>query len=166
MQLFYHPAFDSHHCIYRTLMITNRSPGHIFEVERMRIWDFYSVFPAETRRISFPSQLSILKRDITRNTYEELPEPHLIFTRMQPFQMIAYRSLAAFGLIDSEQLKKNRISRTNKRIPPAVQSRFENISDDDGYVLSLAGQFNAIPLYGKNGLKARTKLLEYRYDPV
>ena len=166
MQLFYHPAFDSHHCIYRTLLITDQSMEKVIEIERMRIWDFYLVFPTETRRISFPSQMSIFKRDLPRNTYEEVAEPHLIFTRMQPFQMTAYRSLAAFGLLKSQELIKNRIVRTDKKIPSALRSRFKEIGPPETYVLSLAGQFTAVPLYGKNGLKARTKLLEYKYDSV
>jgi hypothetical protein len=166
MQLFYHPAFDSYHCIYRTLLITDRYQPRVIELERMRIWDFYLVFPAETRRISFPSQMSVYKRTLPRNAYEELAEPHLIFTRMQPFQMQAYRSLSAFGLLSSEQLVKNRIVRTNKAIPSAIRSRFTEIGEPETYVLSLAGQFHSFPLYGKNGLKARTKLLEYKYDPV
>ena len=166
MQLFYHPAFDSYHCIYRTLLLSAKTASKVIEVERMRIWDFYLVFPPETRQISFPSELSILKRsDIRPNTYENVVDPQFIFARMKAFQLTAYRSLAAFGLIESSELLNNRIVRTNKTVPSTLLSRFDATNEGERYVLSLvASALNNLPLYGPKGLKQRTKLLDYKYD--
>src|SRR5439155_178741 len=102
--LIYHPAFDSYHCAYRALLILRATGRKAVEIERARIWDFYFVFPAETKKISFPKELALLKRGVSQNSYEQLLDTHLIFARMKPFQIAAYRNLAAFGLIEQNDL--------------------------------------------------------------
>ncbi|HEX3142502.1 MAG TPA: ABC-three component system middle component 5, partial [Pyrinomonadaceae bacterium] len=127
--LTYHPAFDSYHCAYRTLLIV-RAAGEIsLEIERVRIWDFYLVFPSETRKISFPRDLPLFKKVLTQNSYEQVTDSHLIFARMKPFQLAAYRNLAAFGLIEHADLSKNRLVRTNKRLPRSLVARMDSIGE-------------------------------------
>jgi hypothetical protein len=166
MSLIYHQAFDSYHCIYRALQILRRTRRTFLEVDRLRIWDFFLVFPAETRKISFPSNLSLFKRsDILPNSYEDVIDPKLIFERMKSFQLTAYRSLVAFGLIDSAEFLKHRIVRGEREIPARLSARLEKISEYEEYVLSLVSSpLDELPLYGEKGLKDRTKLLDYRYD--
>ena len=44
--LVYHPAFDMHHCVFRMVRLLNRLPVGSCQVERMRILDFYLLFPS------------------------------------------------------------------------------------------------------------------------
>jgi hypothetical protein len=138
----------------------------VVEAERMRIWDFYFVFPAETAKISIPRDLWTLKRtDFPQNPYEELIDSKMIFERMRPFQMAAYRHLAALGLIQSAQLLENKIVRTAQPIPNDLLQRMGRVDDEHQHVLRLiASPLNDLKLYGVNGLKYRTKLLDFRYD--
>lgn len=44
--MIYSPAFDLYHCIYRMLQILGRfTEGDIMETDRLRIYDFYLLFP-------------------------------------------------------------------------------------------------------------------------
>lgn len=44
--IIYNQAFDLYHCIFRILNFLNRfNPSDIIEVDKLRIWDFYFLFP-------------------------------------------------------------------------------------------------------------------------
>lgn len=165
--LTYHPAFDSYHCAYRTLLLTTKMSEEIVEIERMRIWDFYLVFPAETNRISIPRDLWSLKQSANKrpNPYEELIDPQRVFERMKLFQLAAFRYLAAFGFIESREMAHNVLKRTSKPIPNKLLSSMERLDSREQYVIQLiSSPLNELSLYGDKGLKFRTKLLDFKYD--
>src|SRR5690242_1284073 len=130
--LTYLSAFDSYHCAYRTLFLTTRLRQNTIEVERMRIWDFYFVFPAAADQIIFPRDLWSLKRtaDKGSNPYEELLDPRRVFERMKPFQLAAFRYLAAFGFLESAELIKNNLKRTDKPIPRKLLLSMERLDSE------------------------------------
>ncbi len=164
--LTYHPAFDSYHCAYRTLLIAARMPPDAIEVERMRIWDFYFVFPNEASKMSMPKDLWSLKRSsIAPNAYEELTDPQRIFERMKPFQIAAYGYLAAVGFVEAEGLLGNNIVRTMKPVPRDLYSLMETLDEGRQYVLRLiSSPLNDLQLRGDRGLKFFTRLLDFKYD--
>lgn len=165
--LTYHPALDLYHCAYRTLLLMAGMPGRLVEIERIRIWDFYFVFPRESNRISIPQDLSFLRKlHVEESSYDDIVDPQYIFARMKPFQLSAYRYLAALGLISSEELLNENIVRTDKSVPSEILSRMENLSDGQRHILYLiSSPLNQLSLYGEKGLKYRTKLLDFKYDP-
>ena len=165
--LTYHPAFDFYHCAYRSLLLLTKTSRNAVEVDRMRIWDFYFVFPTAVKEVVMPRDLWSFK-DIPddANPYEEIVDPQRIFTRMQPYQASAFRYLAAYGLIDSDKLSENEIKRTAKRIPVALLTNMRELDQQQEHIVKLiSGPFSGFNLYGPGGLKARTKLLDFRYDP-
>lgn len=164
--LTYHPAFDSYHCAYRTLLIATKMSRDVIEVERMRIWDFYFVFPKEASKMSMPKDLWSLKRtSIAPNAYEEITDPQRIFERMKPFQMAAYGYLAAFGFVEAEDLLGNNIVRTKKPVPGDLLSLMGRVDEARQYVLGLiSSPLNDLQLRGDKGLKFRTRLLDFKYD--
>ena len=167
LMLTYHPAFDFYHCAYRTLVLLTKGVRSVVEVDRMRIWDFYFVFPTAIRGVVLPRDLWSFK-DVpeNHNPYEDLLDPHRLFNRMEPYQLSAFRYLAAYGLIKSDRLSENEIERTRKRIPEGLLPDIERLDQQHQHVISLiSGPFNEFSLYGPSGLKARTKLLDYKYDP-
>lgn len=166
--LTYHPAFDIYHCAYRTLLLLTKTQTVAIEAERIRIWDFYYVFPQESLNISFPRTLWSLKKSSLSdpNTYEKLTDPQRIFERMKPFQLAALNYLAAYGFIESDALSQQRVKRTSKLIPQDLLANMERIDSQQEYIISLiSSPLNNIPLYGEKGFKDRTKLLDFRYDP-
>jgi hypothetical protein len=165
--LTYHPAFDFYHCAYRTLLLLTKAMRDAIEVDRMRIWDFYFVFPRAVKDVVMPRDLWSFKGvPDDGNPYEELVDPQRIFNRMQPFQVAAFRYLAAYGLIDSGRLSKNEIKRGDKNIPNTLLVHMKELNQQQQHILKLIlGPFSNFPLYGPGGLKARSKLLDFKYDP-
>lgn len=165
--LTYHPAFDRYHCVYRILLLTTRIKTEVTEVDRIRIWDFYFVFPLQAKNISFPQELSLFKRryDFTDNPYEEIVDAQRIFSRMKPYQLEAINYLAAYGFIESESLTNGIIKRTRTPIPHELLVHMNQLDEQQHYVISLIqSPLNELPLTGDKGLKFRTKLLDFRYD--
>jgi len=165
--LTYHPAFDSYHCAYRILLLIKQVKMSKVEVDRMRIWDFYFVFPQEVKHITIPRDLWSFKKVFENNTnpYENLANPQRIFDRMKPFQLAAFNYLAAYGFIESKQLAKGIIERTDKTIPEELLVKMNKLSDQQNHVIGLiSSPLNDISLYGAGGLKDRTKLLDFKYD--
>ena len=132
----------------------------------MRIWDFYFVFPREAKKITMPRDLFSLKSSLGEaNQYEELLDGQRVFDRMRPFQLAAYKYLAAHSLIDSAELAKNSISAGAKPIPNELKQEMKSLDRLQESVMNvITGPLSALPLDGPSGLKARTRLLDFKYD--
>jgi len=141
------------------------------ELDRLRIWDFYMTFPNEASKITFPQDLIELKRVFKQrkqkdiNPYENLIDPRKIIERMKPYQIYALKSIASYGFIDSDDFSKNIIRRTDKEIPKEILEKFEQTNDVEMNILKLVVGFSELPLFGKTGLKYRTGLIDFKYDP-
>lgn len=165
--LIYHPAFDSYHAIFRSLALLGELPIAPYEIERIRILDFYLLFPVALQDVVFPRKAVQYRRKLLRdrNRYEWVEDPQLIFARLEPYQMAAFRFLAATDLIDGINFASGKIKRTGLPLPDALA---ENLSEfkatNSDLIQLLAGEFRGISLYGPSGLKSRTHLFEHRYD--
>ena len=167
--LIYHPAFDIYNCVFRILQLLTKMDTDEIEIDRLRIWDFYLTFPNEAKRISFPRELNDLKRIFKDkpNPYEDVIGSNRVFERMKSYQLSALRCLASYGLIDTKLLAKNIIKRTAKPIPDKLLEQMHNQSIKKENIIKLVtSPFNDLPLYGEKGFKYRTKLIEFKYDPV
>jgi len=165
--LVYHPAFDIYNCVFRMLQLMTSMKQNEVELDKLRIWDFYLTFPNEARKISYPSDLSELKKIFKskqENPYEDLIDPKRIIERMKPYQISALKCIASYGLIDSKLLSKNVVTRTEKEIPQDLLSKFSDLTIEKSNIIKLLVGFNELPLYGKMGLKYRTGLIEFKYD--
>jgi len=165
--LVYHPAFDIYNCVFRMLQLMTSMKQIEVELDKIRIWDFYLTFPNEARKISYPNDLSDLRKifkSIQENPYEDLIDPKRIIERMKPYQMSALKCIASYGLIDSKLLSKNVVKRTEKEIPQELLSKFSDLTIEKSNIIKLLVGFNELPLYGKMGLKFRTGLIEFKYD--
>jgi hypothetical protein len=138
------------------------------ELDRLRIWDFYLTFPNEARKIKFPQDLIELKKIFKQkeiNPYEDLIDPRRIIERMKSYQISALKCIASYGLIDSDEFSKNIIRRTEKEIPKEILDKFEQTTDEEKNILKLVVGFSELPLFGQMGLKYRTGLIDFKYDP-
>lgn len=168
----YVPAFDPFHTIFRMLYILKRFDGNeMVEVDRLRIYDFYLLFPYLANKISLKSdekQLKDSRRKFIPNKftpYNYISNSRRIFERLRPYQMIALSHLASYGLIDPEMLLQQKVSVTDAEKMQQVMSQLDVMSPEDANVLSwLMLSFRNTPLNGVDGLKYRTKLIESKYD--
>jgi hypothetical protein len=147
------------------LQILTTSKQEEVELDRLRIWDFYLVFPREMKNISIPNELAFLReykrRDRSVNPYEDLIDPKSVFDRMNSFQMAALRCLASYLFIDVDQLEKRIIKKTRKEIPDELRAKLSDLNEDQMVVMKYIEGFREFPLHG---LKERTALIEFKYD--
>jgi hypothetical protein len=167
--LVYHPAFDLYNCIFRLLQLLSYSKEDEIHIDKLRIWDFYLTFPNLVREMSFPSDLIHLKEEVFKdkiNPYEEITDQKQIFERMKMYQISAIKCLASYGFVDSNLISKNIIKKTGKEIPEALLKKLNDLGNQKGNVIKLlTSDLVSLPFFGEKGLKARTGLLEFKYDP-
>ena len=168
----YHQAFDFYHSVYRLLQIlTYFKREEYVELDRLRIWDFYLLFPDKMGSIKLTKDetdiRSLIKEYINKaeNPYEVLMDDRKMFERIKPYQLTAIKCLASYGIINKQFLKENRITIISESILENYTSKFEPLSAKEINVIHLlTSHFYQMSLFGSMGLKDRTKLLESKYD--
>lgn len=167
MMLTYNPAYDLYHCAYRILKILNFLPNEEYRIETIRIIDFFVLFPEQIADITLPARYRKLKNILAtqKNSYNDIPNKKRIFRELEKFQILAIESLAGMGFLDPHTIKSGFVKKSNKQLPDDIYEMIErdeskNITRE--YINILA----SFDLLGPNGLKARTKLMEYKYDAI
>lgn len=162
--LVYHPAFDSYHCLFRSIAILEVSKK--CELERLRILDFCLSFPTIVQDFRLPPGKARVKKAAAAgsNPYRNPMGARTLFANLLTIQMAAFSCLTASGLAitDAES-----ITRTNIRLPEGIQERclaFQ--AKEKTFFDVLLNELLALPLLGPDGLKARSGLMEYRYDTI
>lgn len=166
--LIYHPAFDLHHCIYRMLLLLDSIKEQSIEVEKLRVWDFYFLFPNEVaKNVKFPMELKELRRifKVVNNPYDNIQDAKRTLEKMKGYQLVALKCIASYGYIETEQLKRNIIVKTEKELPRDLKQAFHMLTEKEQNVIKLLkSPFNDMGLYGSTGFKYRTGLLDFNYD--
>ncbi|EEZ5683172.1 hypothetical protein LOX07_000261 [Escherichia coli] len=163
--LVYHPAYDAYHCLFRMMAImenTNR-----LEIDKLKILDFYILFPALLSEVKMPREFIKIKKTakLHHNEYHDPLSPRIIFKEMRQIQDAALKCMLATGYIDSNDFSNGFVSRTNKQLPLNLALEMgvflERKEPFSSFITQKMAKFH---LTGPDGLKARTKLMEYRYD--
>ena len=168
----YTPAFDPFNAIYRFLQILHHfDMEKELEVDRLRIFDFYLLFPYKTAKITMGKDEAEIKSMRTRyiksreNPYNFNLNDRKLYERLRPYQMIALSHLASYGLIDPQRLLQQRVKILNPDLMREVISKLDAMSVDEQNTLSwLSFSFRTMSLNGSRGLKSRTHLMESKYD--
>jgi hypothetical protein len=133
-----------------------------------RMIDYYVLFPHLLKKIEpFPSALLPYKKILKElpEAYEVIQNDKRIFFELEAIQNTSIQNLMAKDLVCPEKFKDRIVARSDRGIPDKIR---EVIKTDD-----MASQewfrfvVNELPLIdfdGKKGLKARSQLMEYRYD--
>ncbi len=167
--IIYHPANDINHCAFRLVTLLSDIPGNMTAFERLKILDFYYLFPHFLVDVKLPRNPIISKQALKKieRPYESLPSPRRLMFQLKSFHSSATRSLVAKGIIDKEHYLRSIIKLDTNRIPNTLLTK---IREDQKRVTQwyklLTEFFISYPLDGKDGLKGRTQLVEYRYDTV
>jgi hypothetical protein len=166
--LLYHPAFDTYHSAFRLLLLMWRLDAQETPFARLRILDFYLLFPAEMEHMRFPQNMLKEKGPLKKlkSRYNRIPDPRRVFDELASFQSSGLQILLSTKLAirnsssDEIQILRNTIPQTLIATLDAAYNQRRPVLD------LLTGPLRSIELYGDTGLKARTGLFEYRYDPV
>ena len=168
----YNPAFDLYHTIFRMAHIVDRlEEGECFEIDKVRIWDFYLLFPFKLLDLSLHRNESEVRRsrkfliDDTVNRYEFKGDNRKFFEWIKPFQVSALNCLVSCGILKKEEYLSNRVCVESREKLKDFLSQAGSLTSEESNALSFLGLFSrAMPLTGIDGLKARTQLLESKYD--
>ncbi len=166
--LIYHPIFDVNHCVFRVLLVLESSQHSELDLDLFRIIDFYHIFPHLIKSIKpFPSDLSIFRAVIRK-----IPEPYELVSNvkrtmheLEAIQTTAMQNLMAKNLIDINSYNNRFVRRADEPLPKLINEKIQS-SDvvNEEWFRMLINEFPTVNFLGKTGLKARTGLMEFRYD--
>lgn len=162
--LVYHPAFDSYHCLFRSIAILEIYSE--IDIDRLRILDFCLSFPAMVAKFRLSgSTISVKKTALTfANPYRDPINSKAMFLNLAPIQTAAYSCLTATGLAI---MKSNVISLTDAALPQVIKQRCLDLrSEEKVFFENMITVLMEIPLLGVDGIKSRSGLMEYRYDTI
>ncbi len=170
--IIYNQAFDYYHAIYRFIRIlTHYKREQYIEVDRLRIWDFYVLFPEQVHTISLKKSETTIRELRSRfikpknNPYNQVFDNKKVFEKIRPYQIIALQCLASYGIIDKSLLEKNRVSVISPELLTTYSAKFDELTYTEQNVISLMTlYFSTISMFGPDGLKHKTKLMISRYD--
>jgi hypothetical protein len=170
-QLSYQPALDPFHAMYRHLRILSVIDAKALPVDHARILDFYLLFPFRVSGIRLKAQhrrfRGLAETYNEARPYGDQPPDVQIFARMKPMQIAALESLAAKDFIKAGALQDGTVVRSGRALPPALVERVSKANSKQQNLMQIIQALSSeYPLLGKDGLKDRTGLLEYRYDAV
>jgi hypothetical protein len=167
--LIYHPAFDPYHCAFRGMRILGILEGIDIEVDSFRIGDFYILFPSLIAQMKLSQDLLKWRSRFSeaKNPYHFSGDQKIVFGRMRVFQLMGLRALAHNGIIDEAKLQKGTIVKGSSTWPETLSGVVKKANEQESDLMNfLRDLFMKIPFRGVNGLKARSGLLEYKYDNV
>lgn len=163
--LVYHPAYDAYHCLFRMMSIIERVDE--VELDKLKILDFYMLFPALLKLVRMPRQFTKFKKDAERikNEYHDPINPLVTFKDMKHIQEAAIKCMLATGYIDSKFFSEGIIKRSDKKIASSLKIKMDDfISRREPFSSFIIDKLAKFHLVGPDGLKSRTQLMEYRYD--
>ncbi|MBW5798618.1 ABC-three component system middle component 5 [Halomonas elongata] len=166
--LIYDPAFDSFHSALRQYALLREAKSPI-EVEAAQIMDFYLLYPEVfvDFRVSpkFKRWKSYSKRQKT--PYRNASGSKTSFLSFCTVFNVATSLLVAKGFLNDESVERGSLVLSDNGNALVLEVPRENmLSRGDGFLEALVEMYFAFGLYGKNGLKARSGLLEYKNDVV
>jgi hypothetical protein len=166
--LIYHPAFDINHARLRILQLVEYSNLKDIPFDLLRILDFYMLFPHLLADVKLSRGMTRAKRLLAAraNKYNRVPAPKVLIRQMEGIHETAVRALEASGVIELPLYDVVVIRRSALPVPDELTKIINDQPPEEQELAKLlATEVASIPLNGPDGLKARTGLLEYRYDP-
>lgn len=168
----YLPAFDPYGAAYRLLHLIALFPlGEAVEVDRLRIFDFYLLFPERTHMIHLRRTESQFRAQRARAvgprsaSYSLVADGRRLLERMQPCQTAALQGLSARGIISPHRLLGGEVCVVDVPLMQQALSSLPPLTErEDAVAQWLVHGFGSTPMTGNYGLKYRTQLIEYRYD--
>lgn len=167
----YNPAFDLYHSIFRMAHILMKmDDGKPLEIDRVRIWDFYMLYPVQLNHVSLKIDESEIRDarkllKIKETPYDYKGDIRKLFEWIKPFQISALGCLVSCGILSKEEFEAGNVLVYSSTKLKAFVERSGDLSVQENNILNFLNfLFGGMPLTGVYGMKYRTKLLESKYD--
>jgi hypothetical protein len=171
IQLTYQPAHDAFHAIFRFLRMSDGLEKRTIEFDKLRILDFYLLFPHRISEIRFKQGHASFRRLATkyadRQGYAAQPSSNVLFHSMAPMHEAAAQTLADSQAIDPNDFIRGIVTFRPYPIPAKLASRLSEANQSEWDLVEFLNVLAAdYPILGRGGLKDRTSLMDFRYDAV
>ena len=168
----YNPAFDLYHSIFRMAHIAAKlNESESFEIDRVRIWDFFLLFPDKVHTITIRRDEEDLRRYRStflrpeHNPYEFKGENRKLFEWIKPVQVSALNCLVSCGILNKVKYESGRVCVADRQALSDLLAKTGTITPRESNVLAFMSSLShTMSMAGEYGLKARTRLLESKYD--
>lgn len=161
--------FDAYHCALRLASIAADCDLEAIEWDRMRILDFFAACPHLLKTIRLPVELRSRKRILktVREPYESFPSTARLFFQLGEIQATAARLLVASGVFARDAMLTGLVELGEGEHRPVLghiteQAQFRSSE----WYRFITKDLCKLPLQGKDGLKERSGVMEFRHDPV
>lgn len=169
-QIVYQEALDPYHAAFRILRLRTLASADLnLPVDHVRILDFYMVFPFRLTTFKFRQEHVQFRRALKAyedvQPYGMLPDDRSLLSRMQPMQMAALATLARQGFIDRSAFQRGLVARTEAKPGPELSERMAMLNMEHPTLVEvLTTLMTTYETLGPKGIKARSALIEHRYD--
>ena len=166
----YHPIGDAHHCVFRLMALLGTIPEQGYKIDRLRIMDFYFLFPSLLKKMkrtqSLRTAMSKCQSSLFKDPFQILPSKKILFNQMSTVQFAAINHLLSKGVIEYGSFQTGIVRLNVKSDGFDLSLKFKKLSDHNELLELITNEFLLIDLFGPNGLKHRSGLLEFRYDTL
>ena len=168
----YQPAFDPYHAAFRVLRLSSLlSECEPIERDRFRILDFLLAFPFFIEQVKLKSEdrrfRAVSKKYHYLIPFADLPERSVLFQYMELPHRSAVDTFLRVGIL-SEDVQNGRISiKKSPDFSLELNQRIQELNDSQSDLMDVLRSFCCdYEFLGSDGLKARTGLMEFRYDSI
>lgn len=165
--IIYHPYKDANHCAYRIISLMFAIDGYV-SANFLHFADFYYLFPSELKFIhNWPRKNSADYKliNLIEKCYEEIPNPRMIFFEMKEIRNNALINLVSRGIVHKDPSSESNFSLNKETLPDSFVQILKNDDFRNSSIFKLiVKELSQMPMNGANGLKAKSNLMEYRYD--
>lgn len=163
--IMYHPSYDAHHCAYRYLNLLKSFSNLQCDKAILSIADFYYVYPHLLQKIEkLPSPLHRYKSLISKvkSPFEITPNAKSLYFELKSLQSVALANLQHRGLVT---LTGKKVCLVSELVPESLLHKFEHDPFGQSEIFKLlVNELPKVKMTGENGFKARSGLMEYKYD--
>ncbi|MBI5539787.1 MAG: hypothetical protein HY951_06995 [Bacteroidia bacterium] len=157
--IIYHPVYDTYYTIIRFLKLLKNLNQKQYEIDRLRIYDYYFLFLNDIKKIVLPKEYSKYKHLLETNKYNRIQNSKYTFSEMESVQELALKALTSYGFIDKELYNNEFIQFSDIIIPDGLIS--DLTKNETEYIKLIVEYFENISI---RELKQRTNLMDYRYE--
>lgn len=163
----YHPAYDVGHTMMRLIRIASNSKHLPIEIEKLFILDFFYLFPAHLSTLRVPKDM-VKERNSVKVQFNNYFDPYYAkdtFLKLYPISSNAAQLLASKNVLEKDRFFEG-FADMNRDTHLYIEISSDILHDNINTRLLdfVANRLASIPLLGPEGLKARSSLLEHRYD--